>query len=362
MTSANSPTTHVILIDGSFASLLPGRDSSIGRIHAMLAEVGPKARLRVLYMPGQQWEAWGSLLDLAHGRNIPDGMTQAYGWLASRWHPGDSVFLFGYSRGAYAARSLAGMIGRVGLVRPEHATQRNIRLAWVWYTQGGVPRGLSAFRRRCHDHVPIRMIGVFDTIKSMGVRLPLLWLLTEQRHAYHAHHPGPEVEKGVHALALDETRAVFQPVLWETRDAAPPSQLKQRWFRGCHADIGGQLSGFEAARGLADIPLHYMLEEAEDSGLPLPSGWRNRLVRDPAAPSVGSWSGLGALCLARAPRLAGADRSEHLHPSVALPYPGPAVLTGGLAGLAADPVRYRRRLLRRIAAAPLMTPTSEGDS
>lgn len=352
MDCPDAPTTHVILFDGSFASLQPGRGSSIGQIHRLLAEVGPKARLRVLYTPGQQWEAWGSLVDLAHGRCIPDRMTEAYGWLASRWRPGDRLFLFGYSRGAYAARSLAGMIGRVGLVRPEHATERNIRLAWVWYSQGGIPRGLSAFRRRCHKQVPIRMVGVFDTIKSMGVRLPLLWLLTEQRHAFHAHDLGAEVEKGVHALALDETRAVFQPVLWESCDGTPQSRLEQMWFRGCHADIGGQLNGFEAARGLANIPLRHMLDEAEQSGLPLPPGWRDRLICDPDAPSVGSWSGLGALCLARAPRLVGADRSEQLHGSVPLPYRGPAVLTGDLAGHAADPVRTRRRFLRRSQPTP----------
>jgi len=349
MTSDRAPITHVILLDGSLASLAPGCGSSIGRIHGLLTEAGADAPLRVFYMPGQQWEAWRSLVDLANGRCLPDNITAAYGWLARHWRPGDPIFLFGYSRGAFAARSLTGMIGRIGLLRPEHATPRNLALAWEWYTRGCAPRGLSAFRRRCHPRVPVRMIGAFDTVKSMGWRLPLLWLLTEKRYAYHAHDLGPEVEKGVHALAMDETRAVFQPVLWESGRAGRPAQIRQRWFRGCHADIGGQLCGFEAARGRADIPLRWMLEEAEASGLPLPRNWRDGLACDPDAPSVGSWRGFGMFCLARAPRLVGADPSEDLHDSVARPYAGAAVLANHLTGFAADPIRYRHRILRRVS-------------
>ena len=84
-----APMTHVVLIDGSLASLEPGRRSAIGRIAALLA--GP--RLRVHYAPGQQWLRWRDLADLAAGRVVPEHIVEAYGWLASRWRPGDRVFL-----------------------------------------------------------------------------------------------------------------------------------------------------------------------------------------------------------------------------------------------------------------------------
>lgn len=341
---------HVVLFDGTLASLDEGRDSNIGRIHALLARVAPRAQLRMHYVAGQQWEAWSEVTDLALCQAIPGRISNAYGWLASRYRPGDLVFLFGYSRGAYAVRSLAGMIGRIGLVRPEHATERNIRLAWAWYQCGGSPRTLARFRRRCHAEVPIRMVGVFDTVKAMGLRLPLLWVLTEGRYAFHDHHSCAVVENGVQALALDETRSVFEPVLWRSDAGSAPQRVRQTWFRGCHADIGGQLSGFEAARGLSNLPLVWMLEEAESLGLPLPSGWRADLPTDPGAPAVGSWRGWGKMFLLRAPRVAGRDVTERLHPSVPHSYGGPALLTGALAAHAADPVPLRRRAVQRLGA------------
>lgn len=339
---------HVVLFDGTLASLDEGRDSNIGRIHALLDRIAPRSRLRVHYVAGQQWEAWGEVTDLALCRAIPGRISHAYGWLASRYRPGDVVFLFGYSRGAYAVRSLAGMIGRVGLLRAEHATERNVRLAWTWYQRGPAPRGLGAFRRRCHEAAPIRMVGVFDTVKAMGLRLPLLWLLTEGRYAFHDHHSCEMVENGVQALALDETRAVFEPVMWRSDSGCAPQRLRQMWFRGCHADIGGQLGGFEAARGLANLPLVWMLEEAEALGLPLPAGWRAGLPTDPSAPAVGSWRGWGKMFLLRAPRVAGRDVSERLHASVPLAYDGPALLTGALAAQAAEPLPLRRRAAQRL--------------
>ena len=340
--------THVILFDGTFATLDEGRDSNIGRIHALLARMVPQTRMRLHYVAGQQWDAWGALPEIALCRALPSRITDAYGWLASRYQPGDAVFLFGYSRGAFAVRSLAGMIARLGLLRPEHASMRNIQVAGQWYQRGDPARGLTAFRRRCHASVPIRMVGVFDTVKAMGLRLPLLWPLTESRYAYHDHSFGDGIENGFQALALDETRAVFEPVLWQSDAGNGATRFRQMWFRGCHADIGGQLGGFEAARGLSNLPLVWMLEEAAALDLPLPADWRVGLATDPAAPAVGSWRGFGKMFLLRAPRLAGRDRSERLHASVPHPYRGPAMLTGLLADAAANPLPLRRRAAHRM--------------
>jgi hypothetical protein len=159
------------------------------------------------------------------------------------------------------------------------------------------------------------MIGVFDTVKALGVRLPFLWALTDPQHEFHNHKLGPAIRYGFHALALDETRVVFSPVMWDTTESHS-GQVEQVWFRGAHGDIGGQLGGFEAARPLANIPLVWMLEKAESAGLVLPEGWRAEMPCDVTAPSVGTWRNWGKAFLFRKARLVGRDPSERLHPSV----------------------------------------------
>lgn len=332
------PMTHIVLLDGTFASLSEGRRSNIGWIHRLVSEA-PGLR-RIHYYEGLQWEGMRKLPDIVVGRGMGTRIARAYGFLATAWQPGDSVFLFGYSRGAFATRSLAGMISRVGLLQPRYATERNIRLAWRYYRDGASPDLLARFRaRRCHAGMSIDMLGVFDTVMALGVRLPVLWMLTEPRYRFHDHHLGPEIRRGVQALALDETRAAFQPILWAHDE---PGRVTQMWFRGAHADIGGQLSGMEQARPLANIPLYWMLEQAEAAGLGLPADWRARLVCDRTAPSVGSWRNWGKAFLARAPRVAGRNADEALHDTVPRPYTGPALLVGHLADQAERPPRFRR--------------------
>lgn len=359
MTPNRMPLVHVIMIDGTFASLAEGRRSSIGRIHRLLGRQGSRpggARLRLHYAAGQQWDRWRTLPELTMGRTLSARIIDAYGWLASRYRPGDQVFLFGYSRGAFAVRSLAGMIGRVGLLRPDTATERNIRLVWRYYSEGASEKAIGAFRRRRgQDQVPIRMIGCFDTVMALGLRLPLLWLLTEPRFRFHDTNLGPEVDFAFQALALDETRAAFAPILWNDRQAH--GHIEQMWFRGAHADVGGQLSGLEFARPLANIPLVWMLERAEAAGLPLPDDWRKGMSCDASAPPIGSWRNWGKAFLARAPRLAGLNASEALHKTVPRPYPGPALLTGDLSDQATD--RPKRRLLRKTPGLSFRTPPGD---
>lgn len=343
MQTNRPPLIHVVLIDGTFASLTDGRNSSIGRIHDLLRSHAAGARLRIYYAAGQQWNRWQTLPELTTGRALETRIVESYGWLANGWQSGDLVFLFGYSRGAFAVRSLAGMIGRLGLLRRECATERNTRLAWRLYRRGAElasRSSLRAFRRRCHPELPIRAICCFDTVAALGVRLPLLWLMTQERFRFHDAHLGPGVENGFHALALDETRAAYEPLLWD--DSGHDGHIRQMWFRGVHPDIGGQVRGLEFARPLANIPLVWMLKQAQRVGLPLPPDWQRGFPCDPTAPSIGSWRQWGKAFLARAPRLAGTHASEELHPTVPRPYPGPALLAGDLADQALD--RPRRRL------------------
>ena len=311
------PCDHVILLDGTLSTLEPGQETSIGLIYRLLRSQPPSARLSLYYEAGVQWHMWRDTADVAMGRGINRQIRRAYGWLATRYRPGDRIFLLGYSRGAYAVRSLAGLLNQVGLLRPEHATERNVQLAYRYYRREPGSPGEGVFHSRfCHPEVGVEMIGVFDTVKALGVRLPFLWMWTEPQHDFHDHHLGPVVRHGFQALAHDENRAAFDPILWDTTGGDWAGRVEQVWFRGAHGDVGGQLGGFGAARPLSNIPLVWMLEKAETCGLALPADWRARFPTDPEAPSVGTARGWGKAFLLKARRRVGRDSSESLHPSV----------------------------------------------
>ena len=307
--------THVIILDGTMSSLHPGCESNAGLAYKLLSEAS-HARLSLYYEAGVQWQDWRSTRDVITGRGINRQIRRAYGYLACRYRPGDRIIFLGYSRGAYAVRSLAGIIDRVGLLQAHHATERNVKTAYRHYRAGGRSAVARAFvRAHCHERVDIEMIGVWDTVKALGLCLPVLWRWSQPAHRFHNHHLGPIIRHGFHALALDETRRAYEPVLWETTPDFP-GHVEQVWFRGTHGDVGGQLGGFEQARPLANIPFCWMMEKLEGCGVDLPPGWRQRFPTDPNAPSVGSWRGWGKFFLARAPRVVGRDPSERLHESV----------------------------------------------
>lgn len=298
------------------SSLHPGMETNAGLLYRLLCDVAPGAGVSIRYEQGVQWTRWRDALDVIEGRGINRQIRRAYGFIASRYRPGDRIFLFGYSRGAYAVRSLAGLIDRIGLLQPEHATVRNIRQAYRHYEQD--PDGIFAAdfaKAFCYPKIEIEMIGVWDTVKSLGIRLPILWRMSRVKHAFHNHMLGDSVQHGFQALAMDETRDAYAPVLWQSR-AGWGGVLEQIWFRGCHADIGGHLNGFEAARPLANIPLVWMLEKAAGCGIELPKDWRDRFECEVQAPSIGSFRGWGKMFVLRRQRNIGADPSEHLHGSV----------------------------------------------
>ncbi|MCZ4352258.1 DUF2235 domain-containing protein [Roseovarius aestuarii] len=309
------PVTHVLILDGTMSTLTPGAESNAGMAFRLLSELRG-VQQSVFYEAGLQWQDWRHLGGVLMGQGINHQIQRAYGHLCSRYHPGDRVVLLGYSRGAYAIRSLAGLIDRVGLLRAEHATQRNVDLAWRHYHRSPNSSAARAYHAAfCHPDVPIAFVGVWDTVKALGLRLPWVWKLGAPAHAFHSHQLGASVQRGCHALALDETRVVMEPVLWRT-DGDAADHVVQMWFRGSHGDVGGQLAGFLRARPLANIPLVWMLEEAEQAGLALPRDWRARFVCDPDAPSMGTWRGWGKLFWLRRPRVVGRDPSERVHNSV----------------------------------------------
>lgn len=336
---AREPQTHVVILDGTMSSLDDGHETNAGRVYKLLCDASPKISL--YYEAGVQWRGLRSAPDVMMGRGINRQIRRAYGFLASRYRPGDKIFLLGYSRGAFAVRSLAGVIDRVGLLKSEHSEERNIRTIYRMYEADHKDEKLNHFvQTHCHESTPIEMVGVWDTVKALGVRLPILWRWSAPNHEFHNHDLGRSIRHGFHALARDETRSTYEPVLWECPENWQ-GRIEQVWFPGTHGDVGGQLGGFEAARPLANIPLVWMLERMESCGVILPDTWRARYEQNPHAPSVSTWRGFGKLFLIRKRRAGALDTCERMHHSVyAREQRQPTKPAGGIAARVS---RLRRR-------------------
>ncbi|MEL6691050.1 MAG: DUF2235 domain-containing protein [Pseudomonadota bacterium] len=320
----------VVVLDGTMSSSVPGCETNAG-LAAQLIREAAEDDVVVYYEEGLQWSDWSDALKVMTGDGINGQIRRAYGWLASQYQKGDRIYFIGYSRGAYAVRSLAGLIGRVGLLRRERATERNLRDVYRLYAEPERVEAARAFgKAHCHTDVQVECIAVWDTVKALGLKLPLVWMLTNQMHHYHDHSLGDHVRAGYHALALNETRRAYAPVMWETR-AGWRGELEQMWFRGTHADIGGQLLKRVPTRGLSNIPFVWIMEKVERAGLTLRPGWQADFPLNPQAPSIGAWRGWSKVFLNRWPRKVGRDPSEAVHPSANIKKAPPPV-SGEAAG------------------------------
>lgn len=313
---AAPPRALIFIVDGTLSRLDPGRETHAGALMKLLTGGKARSGLRVGYHPGVQGRGLKRWLRAASGLGINDAICAGYAMLASRWRPGDRIFLFGYSRGAYAVRSLAGLIDRVGLLRRDQALERNVDRAFRLYRDGDPDAAARFARRHCHPRADVEMIGVWDTVRALGLPYPILSRLHPMATEFHDHALGGHIRNAFQALALDEDRAAFAPVLWRL-PAEFPGRVEQLWFPGAHADVGGEVGRMPAARPLANLSAVWMLERAEAAGLPLPPDWRDRFPTDPTAPMLGCRRGLARFFLLRRPRRVGAFDGEDLHPSVA---------------------------------------------
>jgi uncharacterized protein (DUF2235 family) len=251
----------------------------------------------VLYLRGvgSTGVAIERMLAGATGEGIDENIRSAYMFLAQNYvpatpaGPADEIFVFGFSRGAFSARSLVGFIGAAGLVKRQYLG--SLRQLWDYYRKPPKQRDAAtivAIDR--HDGVRVKCLGVWDTVGSLGV--PTGFVLSERFNApyqFHDTSPSRIVDNAFHALAIDEFRDEFVPTLW-TGTAPDGAHIEQVWFAGAHSDVGG---GY-AAGDLANIPLVWMAEKAEGCGLVL--DWRclpDKTTLDPHAPrheSRWSWS------------------------------------------------------------------------
>lgn len=299
------------------SSLRRGCETNIGLTYRMLTEQDPSVSTTVYYEPGIQWRGWKRAHEVVAGIGIDPQIRRSYLFLARNFKPGDRIVLMGFSRGAYAVRSLAGLIDKMGLLRPAQISEANLRRVYDFYRSApDGPEAMALKASLCHASVEIAFLGVYDTVRALGVRWPVLWRITGTPHPYHNHALGPHILQARQALAMQERRAAYAPVMWRVPEARIAS-VQQMWFRGTHGDVGGHILGRTASRRLSNIPLLWMLGEAEAAGLLLPLGWRNGIETDADAPSIGPYAGWSKLFLARRRRTIGADASERVHPSAA---------------------------------------------
>ena len=196
--------THVVVIDGTLSQLDEGRETNAGLLYKLLQQVGQTRAQTFYYDRGIQGSGISGWINAASGRGINRSIRTAYGTLCSRYRPGDRIMLFGFSRGAYAVRSLAGLIGRIGLLHPNHATERRIFSAFRHYQAVRLTPAARAFRdAHCQTEIPIDVLGVWDTVKSLGLPYPILNRLAPMATEFHDHALSNAIRNAYHAHAID---------------------------------------------------------------------------------------------------------------------------------------------------------------
>jgi len=206
----------------------------------------------------------GGAFGLGLSRNVRD----CYRFLVESYEPGDELYFFGFSRGAFTARSTVGFVRNSGILRREHID--HIDDAYGLYRSRASrthPRGIEAriFRRMySHEEIEIHFVGVWDTVGSLGIPIDGVRLPFAQWYwGFHDTELSSHVRFAYHALAIDEQRRPFRPTLWKQQKDATEQTLQQVWFSGVHCDVGG---GYRDP-ALSEIPLLWMVDRARGAGL-----------------------------------------------------------------------------------------------
>lgn len=231
------------------------------------------------------------LLGGAFGHGLFDKVKDGYAKIASVYEPGDEIYIFGFSRGAYTARSIAGMISACGL--PVCNPDKDL-----------VDQVFSAYRDPAHrmaklgpltDHdlvcAPIKMVGVWDTVGALGIPA-VCGGVDPGEYGFLDTNLHPNVQNAYQALAIDEHRREFPPTLWTVPKRPVAGQtVEQVWFPGAHSDVGG---GYPDS-GLADVPLAWMMDKAEKLGLQIKPEIAAKYAAIEQDPKIAMTAALGTL-------------------------------------------------------------------
>jgi uncharacterized protein (DUF2235 family) len=288
-----------------------GTNNEIGRLLSnvlKLYRISEKSDRQVVYYnPGigtvGMRRTWGrsrqdlsSLFEMATGHGLDRDALNAYCFLCRHYKAGDSIYLFGFSRGAYTVRVVAGLVYLIGLLREHQVGFADYALKAYKGAKAGDDYALARqFQRVVTPQcVPIRFLGLWDTVSSVIVprHFPFIRFRLEEL-PFTSENPAVQVVR--HAIAIDEFRRMFRPRLWvegqefrhnpfSQRQAVIAQDCRQVWFAGCHSDVGG---GFvEEESGLSKYPLIWMLEQARANGLLVRTQMINHIAR--GQPRVGA--------------------------------------------------------------------------
>jgi uncharacterized protein (DUF2235 family) len=238
-----------------YSALIIDGKRQVGYYHPGVGTMGaPSAHNKIS-------EMWSVVMGLAFGAGLLANVGDAYRYLMNVYEDGDRVYLFGFSRGAYTVRALAGVIHMFGLLCPGN----NGLIPYIIRLYAKRTRNAAGMKNTfevadgfkftfCRD-CPLHFVGVWDTVSSVG------WIWDPLKLPYTGQNP--EILNGRHAVSIDERRCYFQNNLWG--DQLPGQSLRQVWFAGVHSDVGGSYAPAES--GLSQIALEWMLCEAVSLGL-----------------------------------------------------------------------------------------------
>jgi uncharacterized protein (DUF2235 family) len=203
------------------------------------------------------------------GAGLFEKIQDGYEFLSYVWDPGDEIYIFGFSRGAYTARSLGGMIASFG-VPNKNLDNQTVKRIFDAYRITDHTQRLAAKNSLNADYglsdVTIRMVGVWDTVGALGIPGHLFGEFDQERYGFLDTTLNPCIDKAYHAIAIDERRASFLPTLWSNLDGTPRAnddKVQQVWFPGVHCDVGGSY----AENQLSNITLRWMIDNAKAQGL-----------------------------------------------------------------------------------------------
>ncbi len=251
----------VVMSDGTGQEGGVGNNTNVYKLFNMLEDRTPR---QVVFYDAGLGTGFRRVTGMASGMGISRNIREGYQFIFDNYEAGDRIFLFGFSRGAATVRSLSAFIHMFGLL--PQSRRDLVKRAWQIYRRRNPDkREQLAKEFIAANHTMwanVHFLGCYDTVAALGFPFRSVSAVLDQvpffRHTFHNFRLADSVERAFHAVAIDDERKTFHPVLWD-----PDPRVHQVWFMGMHTDVGG---GY-LEHGLSDIPLMWMIDKAVECGL-----------------------------------------------------------------------------------------------